>query len=200
MKKIVLTGGPCSGKTTIQRALKEEFPGQVLLVPEVATLLLAGGFPVPGEHLPWSPQWQASFQSAVLQVQLALEDTYILQAQHQGTPLVICDRGLLDGAGYTPGGLPAFSRAFGIDVEAALRRYDAVLHLESLATADPEQYGKGNNRVRFEPLKQAQQVEQAIRDAWAGHPRRLLIAGSRGIDSKIAEVFAIIRRLLAETE
>jgi predicted ATPase len=198
MKKVVLTGGPCSGKTTIHRALPEAFPGRVLVVPEVATLLLAGGFPVPGVHLPWSPEWQASLQSAVLPVQHALEDACVLQARHQGCDLVVCDRGVLDGAGYTPGGLSAFCRAHHLDPAAALRRYDAVLHLESLATADPEQYGKANNAVRFEPPAEARRVEEAIREAWADHPRRVLITGPRGIDGKLAEVLNFLRLLLAE--
>lgn len=45
MKKIVLTGGPCAGKTTVLNVLKQEFAGQILVIPEAATLLLSGGFP-----------------------------------------------------------------------------------------------------------------------------------------------------------
>lgn len=48
---IVLTGGPCSGKTTVLRAIAEEFRGRIVLVPEVATLLLSGGFPIPGKDI-----------------------------------------------------------------------------------------------------------------------------------------------------
>jgi hypothetical protein len=44
--------------------LFSEFGADLVFVPEAATLLLAGGFPVPGMHLPWSPQWQAAFQVA----------------------------------------------------------------------------------------------------------------------------------------
>src|SRR5437879_4150288 len=100
MKKIVLTGGPCSGKSTVHRALREQFPAQVVLVPEAATLLLGGGFPVPGQHLPWSPEWQAVFQAAVLPLQHHLEDAYLLVAGSRGSKLVVCDRGVLDGAAY----------------------------------------------------------------------------------------------------
>src|SRR4051812_35381169 len=103
MKRIVLTGGPCSGKTTVQRALSEEFHDEVVLVPEAATMLLDHGFPVPGKHLPWGQEWQATLQAAILPLQRALEDAYLLVAANRGSQLVVCDRGVLDGAAYTPG-------------------------------------------------------------------------------------------------
>lgn len=197
MKKIVLTGGPCSGKTTVLRALRDEFAG-IIIVPEVATLLLEGGFPVPGKHLPWSEEWQASFQAAVLPLQHSLEDTHRLMAVGNGCQLVICDRGVLDGAAYTPGGVPEFSRRYGVDHTLALARYESVIHLESLATAEPEKYGKAGNDSRFEPLERAQELERATRAAWDAHSRHLVLDGRRGIEGKISQVIGIVRFLLAE--
>jgi predicted ATPase len=198
MRKIVLTGGPCSGKSSVQQALRAELGPDVVLVPEAATLLLAGGFPAPGTHLPWSPQWQAAFQSAVLPLQRALEESCVLMARSQGAQLLVCDRGLLDGAAYTPGGVEEFCRAFGIDLSEALARYEAVLHLESLATADPPRYGTAGNALRFEPLEEAVRLEMATRAAWAGHPRRLHLDGRGGVEGKIAAVVDFLRALLAE--
>jgi predicted ATPase len=193
-----LTGGPCSGKTTVQQALREEFHESVLLVPEVATLLLEGGFPNPGRHLPWTQQWQDLFQAAVLPLQRSIEESYALLAGHQGAHLLVCDRGLLDGASYIEGGVEAFCELHDLDRQEALGRYEAVLHLESLATAAPEHYGKENNACRFEPLEQAQKLEFATRRAWEGHPRHVVIAGRAGFRSKIDEVIEFVRALLAE--
>ncbi len=200
MKKIVLTGGPCSGKSTVQRALREEFHDQLILVPEVATLLLEGGFPVPGKHLPWSQEWQDAFQAAVLPLQHSLEEMYVLVAKNQGGKLIICDRGMLDGAAYIPGGVQEFCRRFGVDTAEVMAHYEAIIHLESLATADPEKYGRDGNDSRFEPLEKAQQVEYGTREAWAGHPRHLIINGRRGFEGKVAEVLGIIRFILAEKQ
>ena len=44
-KKIALTGGPNSGKTTALTILKETFGPQVELVREAATMVFSGGFP-----------------------------------------------------------------------------------------------------------------------------------------------------------
>ena len=43
--KIVLTGGPCAGKTTAIQSLREHFSGQyeVLCIPESSTELMTGG-------------------------------------------------------------------------------------------------------------------------------------------------------------
>jgi predicted ATPase len=198
MRKIVLTGGPCSGKSSVQRALRAEFGLDLVLVPEAATLLLEGGFPVPGKHLPWSPQWQAAFQAAVLPLQRSLEESCVLMARGQGARLLVCDRGLLDGAAYTPGGVEEFCRAFGVDVAEVLSRYEAVLHLESLATADPPLYGTAGNAQRFEPLEEAVRLEMATRAAWVGHPRRLHLDGRGGVEAKVAAVVEFLRGLLAE--
>ncbi|MDR1683865.1 MAG: ATP-binding protein, partial [Elusimicrobiota bacterium] len=45
MKKIVLTGGPASGKTTALSILKEEHGTDIEVAIEAATLVYGGGFP-----------------------------------------------------------------------------------------------------------------------------------------------------------
>jgi len=200
MKKIVLTGGPCSGKTTVMRTLQEEFGDSIITVPEVATILLGNGFPVPGKDVDWSEEWQAALENAVVPLQRSIEDAFALAAHKRNCHVMVCDRGLLDGAAYTPGGLPDFCRLYGVDEAAAYKRYSAVIHLESVATADPEKYGKTDNESRFEPVERAAEVEHAMREAWKNHPRRLIISGRRGIEGKIAECMGIVRFLLAEKE
>ena len=200
MKKIVLTGGPCGGKSTVLKAINEEFRDQIILVPEVATILLEGGFPIPGKDLPWSEEWQTAFQSAVLPLQHAFEEAREMMAKSKGSSLIICDRGVLDGAAYTPGGVKEFCRRFGMDSASALARYDAIIHLESLATSDPNKYGKAGNENRFEPLERAQSLEMSTRSAWEIHSRQIIVNGRRGIDGKISEVVGIIRFLLADSK
>lgn len=199
MRTIVLTGGPCAGKSTVLEVLQEEFAGRVLVVPEVASMLLSGGFPVPGKDLEWSSEWQASFQSAVLPVQIQLEETYALKAeQRKGVFLLICDRGLLDGAAYTPGGVDAFCKMYGVNHSEALARYAAVLHLESLAVGNPDLYGKSNNVSRFEGLEAAARLEHATRAAWQVHPRWTLLTCENGLEGKITRACTTVRQILAD--
>lgn len=198
MKKIVITGGCHSGKTTILNALQQEFSHQVLIVKEAATILLDNGFPRPGIDLPWSEEWQAEFQSAILPLQQSLENASELMAEHRQCQIIVCDRGKLDGAPYTPGGVREFCRIFHLNLRETLLQYAKIIHLESLSTACPEQYGKSGNQNRFEPLERAQMLEMATREAWSQHPHHIFIHGRRTIEEKISEVFKIMADLLME--
>ena len=192
MRKMVITGGPCAGKTTALNAIKQEFAGQVLAVPEAATLLLSGGFPTP---VAWSPKWQLVFQDTIFPLQIRLEKACKLVAIEQGISLLVCDRGTLDGAAYFPGGVPEFCHRYGVDRSNQLAHYKAVIHFESLAIADPEKY----RRIRKDSsLERDQQLEMAIREAWDWHPRLYFIKGEWEIAEKIRQVTTIIQSLLLE--
>ena len=175
MKKIemlVLTGGPCGGKSTVINYMEKNFGDHLVIVPEVATSLLQNGWPAPD---PWSQEWQDSFQAEIVRVQKESEEQAIIKAQEIGAELIICDRGILDGAAYLAGGVQEFSEKFGVDIEEALSRYDMVLHLESLATLNPELYQelKDTNPDRFESVEKASEREIALREAWAAHPKKV---------------------------
>ena len=175
IKTVVITGGSCSGKTTTVKWLRQKFgEPAVVYVPEAATLLLKGGFPAPKIDVPMNRKWQESFQKAVAAVQLEMEDMYREVARRRGAQLMICDRGLLDGAAYLPGGINKFCALCQLDLPEIIKRYDLVIHLESLATADPKKYGRSNNHHRFESLKEARYLEFKTRRAWKCHPYRLI--------------------------
>ena len=198
VKKVVLTGGPCAGKTSILHILESEFGNKIVFVPEVATLLLDGGFPVPGKHLSFSEEWQIAFEGAILPLQKTLEDAYVLVAQHKKRVL-ICDRGLFDVMAYTQWDLHQFCQNFGFDCEREMARYSMILHLESLATAAPADYGHKGNKSRFEPLERARILELSVRRSWQEHPQRVFIAGAV-IEEKISKVRKIVSDLIAELD
>src|SRR3954468_19838014 len=91
-RRIVLTGGPGGGKTTAADLLRRELGSRVVIVPESATILFAGGFPRPA-HL----DANRSAQSAIFHVQRNLED---VQSALYPDRVLLCDRGTLDGAAY----------------------------------------------------------------------------------------------------
>jgi thymidylate kinase len=190
--KIVITGGPCAGKTSVINALQAEFEGRVLFVPEVATILLSGGWPKPGS----TTGWQYNFQTVVNIAQFSVEAECEEEAQLRGIFVLICDRGRLDGAAYS-GGTQRFCELYNLNLEEELARYEEVCHLESLATADPEKYGKGGNEHRYETLEQAQALEYATRAAWQNHPRHILVEGN-DLNQKIACITSEVRQYLGE--
>lgn len=199
MKKIVLTGGPCAGKSTVLAVLQQQFAGQVLVVPEAATMLLSSGFPLPGRDLAWSPEWQTAFQTAIAALQPQLERAYELQAVERGARILICDRGLLDGAAYTPGGLDEFCRRYAVALEEARARYASIFHLESCATGAPEFYGTAGNEVRMEAIEEAIALEHKTRAAWQGHPEWIFLSCVGGVEGKIRAACQTLRALIGES-
>ena len=72
--RLVLTGGPCGGKTTGQARLCTFFENlgwKVYRVPETANILLSGGV----KFADLSPEMAKEFQSNLLKTMLQIEDT-----------------------------------------------------------------------------------------------------------------------------
>ena len=88
--RIVLTGGPGGGKTTAADLFRRELGKQVVVVPEAATMLFAGGFPRYEE-----PHAKRAIQAAIFHLQKNLED---VQNAEFGDRILVCDRGTIDGA------------------------------------------------------------------------------------------------------
>ena len=80
--RIVLTGGPCAGKTSALSEVKarlEALGFLVLCVPENATLLFGGGVPFPSDEAS-----AFTLQKNLLNMQMAIEDAFINIAEQSG--------------------------------------------------------------------------------------------------------------------
>ncbi len=194
--RVVLTGGPCAGKTTIASAIKKHYGPQIDSVPEVATNALAI-FPKPG---PDPQMWNDAFQAAVMHFQSNLEETYIQHALENEARLVLFDRGLGDGPGYIDGdGWRYFKENFNLTKEDVYSRYDQIIHLESLAVADPDLYEqlKATNPSRYETAWQAVIRDTAIKESWNDHPNWVCISSALGLGQKISQVIRLLDKFLA---
>ncbi len=187
----VLTGGPNSGKSSVMSALQSHYGAQVTFIPEVATILLSNGFPTPGTHIEWSPQWQQHFQKAVAATQLAMEATYQVVARQRGHKLIVCDRGINDGKAYLDCTVAEFVletvRNPDYELLDFYNRYGLVLHLESVAIERPELYGNHTNLSRFEDVEKAAQLDRATRKAWQ-FSKVVKIQSYPSFEDKIAKV------------
>jgi len=188
--KIVLTGGPYAGKTTILDLLKERYGHMMVFLPEVATTLLDSGYKMDSD--PPSPEWQSKFQTAILKAQIELEDKAVAEAARGVCKLVICDRGILDGAAYTPGGVEAFCKLHGLDQQEMISRYGTVVHMETRAIAAPHEYGDASNEHRHEGVEAALALDKATWLAWENHPRHVRALSAQGIMAKFRLMDMII--------
>jgi predicted ATPase len=187
-KRIVVTGGPGGGKSTAVELFRRELGERVIVVPESATMLFAGGFP---RHK--NPGAQQAAQRAIFHVQRNLED---VQAHAYPDRLLLCDRGTADGAAYWPGTQEAYFEAMGTRFEDELARYDGVIFFESAAAGGRSI--EGGNATRTETNEEAARLDLALRHIWERHPRFAFIANERSFFSKIQKGIGALTAMAAD--
>ena len=100
-RMIVLTGGPCGGKTTALAEVAERLRSlglQVFIQPEVSTMMTVSGAGFPASS---GPEYRHAWEVERLRFQLAMESAFggIAHASKRVTVL-LCDRGVGDSAAY----------------------------------------------------------------------------------------------------
>lgn len=131
--KIVLTGGPCGGKTDSIKFLTQSLTEQgdsVKVVDETATSLLNLGY------MPNSNISTFDFQNLLFKIQFLNE--YISEGK---SSILLCDRGLFDGKVYI--GKDDFQKILMInkvDENILFKTYDGALYFKSIAYDFPERF------------------------------------------------------------
>ncbi|MFH4980772.1 hypothetical protein AB6A40_007481 [Gnathostoma spinigerum] len=204
--KVVLTGGPCGGKTTGQDRLRTFFEGigwQVYTVPETATILLGGGV----KFSELSAEQAYVFQKDLLLTLMRIESVFFNQAMLSNAEkvLVICDRGAMDPSAYIDAtSWKAYLNDLNLD-QFTIRdnRYDQVIHMTTAADGAEEYYTLANNSIRKEGIEQAIKVDRLTRSAWLGHPRVDVIdnIGCKSFEDKIRRLIAAVcKRIGIQTQ
>lgn len=181
-RRVVLTGGPGAGKTAVLEVVRRYFCDHVVVLPEAAGILYAGGFPRRDSY----PARRAA-QLAIFHVQDQLEAL----ALGEGVPaLILCDRSILDGIAYWPGDPESFFHAVGTTREAVFARYAAVIHLR---TPTVENGYNHRNPLRIESAAEANALDAKLFEAWQAHPRRTVIDPTQDFFDKLTQTLAAIR-------
>lgn len=199
IKKIVLTGGPGSGKTTVIESIKNAFQDRytVIVVDETATDLINMGIRPFGERkVP-----MIDFQELVIKMQLAKEE--VVDRATTFLPnediLIIYDRGLLDNCAYISEEdlqtvLQRLEKPY--QVSDFLDRYDLVINLVSRK----DFYTTENNTARSEDVESALKLGNKTLNAWLGHKNLKIVLPKDEISEKIREVLNHINSILEEKE
>ena len=198
--KIVITGGPCAGKSTAMSWVQNAFTQMgyiVLFVPETATELITGGV------APWTCGTNGEYQKCQLRLQLDKEKVFEQAAKTMdaGKVLIVCDRGALDNKAYMDSLEFAQVLEFLGTNEIELRdNYDAVFHLVTAAKGAEEFYTTANNSARTETVDEAATLDDKLISAWTGHPHLRVIDNSSNFEDKMKRLIAEISSFLGEPE
>ncbi|XP_076108691.1 TRPL translocation defect protein 14-like [Mytilus galloprovincialis] len=200
--KVVLTGGPCGGKTTGQARLSTFFESlgwKVYRAPETALVLMSGGV----KFTNLSKLEAYKFQENLIRTMKQIEDTYFELANTcPQNCLVICDRGIMDASAYLPTEDWAQMKADNNWNEIQLRdnRYNQVIHMVSAARGAEMFYTVAGHQTRHESINQAIELDQITAGAWVGHPYYDVIDNTTGFEGKVMRMIsAVCNRLGIDT-
>ena len=201
--KVVLTGGPAAGKTTlVSRVLKEfkqEDGWRVITIPETATELISGfGIKPFGGCMS-----MLAFQDFVVADQIHKEKLALDAAQlvPEENILILYDRALMDDKAYVTDEefAQVIARFDGRTEERVLANYDLVLHLITCAKGAEFAYDLANN-ARTESIEYAREMDDRTLRAWSAHPNLRIIDNDANFNRKIERALREIYRAVGEVE
>jgi len=206
--RIVITGGPCAGKTTAMSTLSQHLENagwRVFLVPEAATMLFQNGARF-HDFFKSGEKGISAFQTQLAHLQMRLEDVMTKMAESTGhKSVILCDRGAMDGKAYcSPNSWGMIMDNLG-QTESQLRdrRYDAVIHLVSAAQGAEKFYTlvqaeQGEVSARTESLEEARLQDEKTSKVWVGHEHLYVVDNSTGFTTKMERTVDRVMKRIGE--
>lgn len=192
--KLVLTGGPCGGKSTGQARLSTFFENlgwKVFRVPETASVLLSGGV----KFSDLTEEDSLRFQENLLKTMLQIEDTFFeLGKTCKRNCLIICDRGAMDASAFVAKDKweHIMKENAWHSVELRDNRYNQIIHMVSAARGAEEFYSLEDHSCRSEDVQLARELDVKAAAAWVGHPYFDVIDNSTDFEGKIRRMIVSV--------
>lgn len=183
ISEVVITGGPCSGKTSSLAYLSEklrDYGFRVFVVPEVSTMLRLGGLHDLMEIEQNDRELYFHTQVEHVLLRRALRERF--RALAEGFPpetksVIVHDRGEMDTSSYmTPDEWQQLMEELELSAWDVRDSYASVVHLVTVARDLPQLYTLENNDARQEgSLADAVEADDRTLRAWLGHPRLRIV-------------------------
>lgn len=201
--EIVITGGPCAGKTTAMAHLCQWLRSlgfRVLVVPEMATTIISGGvsdicelaandrptyYRLEREMI--RQEWERGLAYRRLATDVFAGDRVV----------ILRDRSIPDMRAYTtPEEFDRILDELGLTLTQVRDRSTGVIHLVTAADGAEEHYTTANNAARSESPEQARAADRLTLSGWVGHPRLRIIDNSTGFKGKLQRLCQEIAQML----
>lgn len=189
-KSIVLTGGPCSGKSEGIEIIRQNLNNlgyKVIIIPEIATEIRQNGFVHTNDTIT-----KVDFQRAIFKLQLFKENLYksIIQKNDiRNQFILLLDRGLMDAKVYLNN--EEFNKLimeYNMTENDIFNRYDVVYHLESAANSKNNIYNNLGNKYRLSTQEQALEQEKKSIMVWGKHHNFHIIGVEDVFEHKIKKL------------
>ena len=196
---LVITGGPCSGKSSVLSKVKQELTNlgyYVLIIPETATELISNGISPFNNSLDLF-----TFQHLLFEKQLHKEELFRRAANIISAEKIVIlhDRSLIDSKCYIPNEeFQKILSEFNLDEYDLINRYDAVFHLITAANGAEEFYTLSNNEARVESPEEARKLDELGILSYENHPKFYIFDNSTNFQKKIDRLLEKVYFILEE--
>ncbi|PAA93304.1 hypothetical protein BOX15_Mlig006546g1 [Macrostomum lignano] len=193
--KVVLTGGPCGGKTTSLARITNFFQSlgwKVYRISEVAYTFMSGGMVFTELNEETIYDFQKNLIFAMMQIEKTFDD--LANADSNDKVMIVCDRGVMDSTAYMlPGQWDRAREEEGWkETELRDKRYNQVIHMVSVAKGAAQYYSVDGHGTRHESIENAIQVDDQVANAWVGHPYYDVIDNSTDFEDKLRRMLQCI--------
>lgn len=192
--KIVLTGGPCAGKSVALRYVSEQLSSlgfEVITLEEQATkLILSGKTP--------HNMGNYEFHKLLFELELKSELEAVKKAEQMNCEkvVVLFDRGLLDNRAFvSQEEFDRYSSLNGVSEDQIRNSYNAVFHLVTAANGAEEHYNL-ENPARSETIDEACLIDSNIIAVWTGTPHLRIIDNSTNFNEKLNRLMTEVKAFL----
>lgn len=110
--------------------------------------------------------------------------------------MLLCDRGIIDGAVYWPSSPEDFFKHLGTTLKKELARYDAVIFFETAAGGGISI--EGGNPTRIESLEQALALDATLKTLWSQHPNFVFIPHEKSFIKKVNKGLEELAKIVAQ--
>lgn len=187
MKKILITGGACAGKTTVLELIKKHLIDNdynVKIIEEVPTKLIS-------EKITPDEIGKMKFQELVIKKQIDNEKN----CNYDG--VVIFDGSPIDSMKFiTKEEFDTFVHKYNTDFEKIINGYDGIIFLETVAKDFPELYSNENNKARLTDIDLAIIRNDKLFNIYNSSSNIYLIKSDKDIENKKKKVIEVIDKIV----
>lgn len=199
--KICLTGGPCAGKTSALKKIKEELTSmgyKVFIINEEATRLINEGIkPFGNDKIN-----MLDFEDIMLKEQLTQEEVFVRVANLLDNKcIIICDRGVFDIKTFlSKEEFNYLINKYNLSTLELMDGYNLVISLNTTAKGALAFYTTENNNARTEGIKEAIIKDDNCIDAWCSNNNFMIVDNSTDFNGKLDKIVDGIKNYLGILE
>ena len=187
MKKILITGGACAGKTTVLNVIKdylEEKGYNVNIIEEVPTKLI-------NESITSGKVGKMEFQELIIKTQIENEKN----CDYDG--VIIFDGSPIDSMKFiNREEFDKFVKKYNTNFEEIINGYDGIIFLETVAKDYPELYSNENNKARLTDVNAAVDRNDKLFNIYNNNSKVYLIKPDKDIEVKKKKIIEVVESII----